>query len=257
MIDFHAHRSSRRGLWGLRGYAATDYVAFMDEVGIDASVIFTNDGLVGPTPATNDDVADFVRAAPTRLFGFGTVDPRSAGAVGEARRCLEGLGLAGFKFHPWLQGFAPHEPGTHLDEIAELTAEHQGVLVFHDGTPPYSTALQIAVLARRHPDVPFVLGHAGLHDLWREAIAAVNGHPNMYACLCGTPRYAADRILAEARSDRILFGSDAGVSSEARQPYVRDRIEAFAELEMAPDVRRMITHDNPGRLLAAHRPVSA
>jgi predicted TIM-barrel fold metal-dependent hydrolase len=86
-------------------YEPGEYVAFMDELGIAASVIFTIDGLIGPSPAANDGVAAFVTGHPGRLVGFGTVDPRSA----EARRCLEMLGFAGFKVHPWLQGFAPHE----------------------------------------------------------------------------------------------------------------------------------------------------
>jgi hypothetical protein len=252
VIDFHAHRPSERGLWGLGSYLAEDYLRFMDEIGIDRSVIFTTDGLIGPSRETNDDVASFVAEAPDRLIGFGTVDPRAGASVDEARRCLVELGFAGFKFHPWLQGFAPHEPGTRLDDIADLTAAHGGVLVFHDGTPPYSTPLQIAVLARRHPDVPFVLGHAGLHDMWRETIAAVLALPNVYACLCGTPRYAMDRIFAECPAGQILFGSDAGVASDAHQPYVRDRVEAFADLAIPAELRQAILFDNPRRLLAAH-----
>jgi len=247
MIDFHAHQPSTTGLWGLGSYAPGDYVAFMDEAGIEASVVFTTDGLVAMEPDTNDKAAAFAAADPGRLLPFGTVDPYRPGAAAEAERCLRDLGMHGLKFHPWLQGFAAHTPL--LDEVCEVAGHYAAPLVFHDGTPPYSTALQIAVLARRHPAVQVVLGHAGLFDLWRETIAAVTTTGNVHACLCGPPIYAIRRIVEASPADRVLFGTDAGVASTARQPYVLHRI---AQLSLAvPDQarRQAILRDNPRRLL--------
>lgn len=248
MIDFHAHRPSQRGTWGLKPYGAIEYLGFMEEAGILASVVMTTDGLFLQDPSLNDEVADFASADPAKLYPFATVNPRAQDAAVEVKRCLSDLGMVGLKFHPWLQGFMPHEPI--MDPICELAAEHGVPVLFHDGTPPYSTALQIAALARRHPRVQFVLGHAGLHDLWREAIRAVLDHENVHACMCGSPSYAMREIVRYCPPERILFGTDAGLESQAHQQYVLDRIVAFGRLPIDPVTRRMITLDNPQRLLS-------
>ena len=57
--------------------------------------------------------------------------------------------MRGVKLHPWLQGFSAHEPG--LDPLCEVAAAAGVPILFHDGTPPFSTPLQLASLARRHP----------------------------------------------------------------------------------------------------------
>ena len=47
---------------------------------------------------------------------------------------------------------------------------------------------------------------------------------NVYLCICGTPPYAARRILAEAPAHKVLFGTDAGLSDQAGQSYAVARI---------------------------------
>jgi uncharacterized protein len=219
----------------------------MDELGVDVSVVFTVDGLWNPSPAANDALAAWVGEAPERLVALGTVDPRAPGAAAETARCLGELGMRGMKFHPWIQAFCPHEAC--MDPIAEVALEHTAPLLFHDGTPPYSTPLQIAALARRHPGVPMVLGHGGLQDLWREAIAAVTGTPNLWICLCATPNVGMRAVAARCPSDRLLFGTDAGLGVGARQPFAAERIREVRALPVDEQVRRAMLVDNPRRLL--------
>lgn len=250
MIDFHVHMPSAGGesaRYDTRPYAAGDYVEAMDELGVELSVVFTVDGLWNPSPAANDALAAWVAQAPDRLVALGTVDPRAPGAAAETDRCLSELGMAGMKFHPWIQAFCPHEAC--MDPVAEVAAVHGAPLLFHDGTPPYSTPLQIAALARRHEDVPMVLGHGGLQDLWREAIAAVNGTPNLWICLCATPNVGMRAVADRCPPERLLFGTDAGLGVGARQPFAAERIREVRTLPIAEEVRRAMLVDNPRRLL--------
>lgn len=249
LIDFHTHVPAWHHASWLAGqvFDAHQFVSFMDGAGIEAAVVLSHDGLFDPTPRANDELAAFIAACPQRLFGFGTASPRHADAPGEIRRCFAELGLRGVKLHPWLQGFSMHEP--QLDPICDVVEEHNGIVLSHDGTPPYATALQIAALARRHPHVPFVLGHGGLHDTWREALAAVRETPNLYLCLCGTPPYAATRILRDAPSGRVLFGTDAGLSTEAAQHYAVARVREIDGWGITGAQRQAMLVDNPRRLL--------
>lgn len=250
MIDFHTHTPAWQTATWLAGtpFGADEFVAFMDSAGLDQAVVLSHDGLFNATPEANDQLADFVKAYPDRLVGFGTVNIRRVGALAETERMVE-LGLRGLKLHPWLQGFSMHELA--LDPICEVITAAGGILLSHDGTPPYSTAGQIAALARRHPRLPVVLGHGGLHDLWRESLAMTQETENVYLCLCGTPPYAARRILAEAPPHKVIFGTDAGLSEKPSQDYAVARVKEIDGWGITDAQRRAMLVDNPARLLGA------
>lgn len=249
MIDFHTHTPAWETAGWLAGaaFGTDEFIEFMDNSGIDRAVVLSHDGLFSPSPHANDRLAEFVARYPQRLVGLGTVDPRNAAAATETQRLMVELGLRGLKLHPWLQGFSMHE--TCLDPICEVVSAHGGMLVVHDGTPPYATPGQIAALARRHPDLPVVLGHGGLHDCWREALAAVLDTPNLYLCLCGTPPYAARYILQHGPLEKILFGTDAGLSDRPSQDFAAARVAEIDGWGITDRQRAAMLIQNPARLL--------
>jgi predicted TIM-barrel fold metal-dependent hydrolase len=246
VIDFHVHQPAVTSA-GALPYSAPAYASFAAGLGIELSTMFTFDGLRRPGTAANDSLAQFVAAADGRSIGFATVDPNDAGAANEIHRCVSELGMRGVKLHPWVQGFSAHAPG--LGPVCEAAAELDVPVLFHDGTPPFSAPLQLAALARRHPRTTVVLGHGGLHDLWREAMAAVQSTANVHICLCATPPYAMQRLIDELPLERIVFGTDGGLLPEARQRYVELRVRQLDSLALDESQRRAILDDNPRRLL--------
>jgi hypothetical protein len=245
MIDFHVHQPARVG--GDLPYTAAEYADFAAGLGIELSAIFTFDGLRRPGAAANDSLAAFVAAGEGRFVGFATVDPTDAGAAAEIRRCVREHGMRGVKLHPWVQGFSPHTPG--LDPICEEAAALGVPILFHDGTPPFSAPLQLAALARRHPGTTIVLGHGGLHDLWREAVEAVVSAKNVHVCLCATPPYAMRAVLERCPLDRIVYGTDGGLLPEPRQHYVALRVRHLDGLGLDARQRSAILDENPRALL--------
>jgi hypothetical protein len=249
-VDCHVHQPARRED-GTYPYLAKEYVAFMDELEIDISVIFTIDGFWQDPCACNDFLADWCAGYPDRLVPFCTVDPRKKNAALEVERCVEQLGMRGIKLHNWLQGFSPLEP--FMAPVCE-TAQRLGIpMIFHDGTPPYSSSLQIARLAAEYPELKVILGHAGLHDLWPEAIAAGRRNRNVYLCMCATPPFAMERIVDEVPTEQIVFGSDGGLFHTVDQPYVDYRFREFEELDISPEVKAAILGDNARKLLGITR----
>jgi uncharacterized protein len=243
VIDFHVHQPAAAA------YGPEEYLAAMDELGVELSVVFTYEGLLRPSAAHNDSLAAWVAPAPERLVAFATVDPRDPDAGAEIKRCVREHGMRGVKLHPWLQGFSAHDPG--LQQVCE-TAGRLGVpILFHDGTPPFSTPLQLAALAQRHRGTTIVLGHGGLHDLWREAIEAVLSAENVYLCMSGTPGYAMRAIVSRCPLERLLFGTDAGLRPEPLQRYAVLRVRQLGELGLDDAQREAILVTNPKRLLAA------
>jgi predicted TIM-barrel fold metal-dependent hydrolase len=248
VIDFHVHQPAVTPS-GSAPYDAQAYASFATRLGIELSVVFTFDGLRQPGATANDSLAAFVASGGSHYVGFATVDPNDSGAAVEIERCFRMLGMRGVKLHPWVQAFSVHTPG--LDPICETAADLKIPVLFHDGTPPFSAPLQLALLARRHPRTAIVLGHGGLHDLWREAVAAVQSADNVHICLCATPPYAMREIVARCPLERIVFGTDGGLLPVPDQQYVELRIRQLDALGLSAAQSRAILEDNPRRLLGA------
>ena len=104
--------------------------------------------------------------------------------------------------------------------IMEVAGSLGVPVMFHDGTPPYSTSRQAAWLAERYPHTQVILGHAGLADLWRDAADAAQRLPNIWLQPAGSPPMTIRMALQGAGRDRLLFGSDGGFASIGVMRYV-------------------------------------
>lgn len=245
-IDFHTHLPGRA--FGIGATPTPEFLGMLDHAGIDLAVVLTVDGFFYDPVAANNALHAQCQEAEGRLIPFCTVNPREPEqAVAEIRRCVQGLGMKGVKFHPWLQGFSVADR-SYMDPICAVTAELGVPMIFHDGTPPYSTPLQIADVARRHPTLQVVLGHGGLFDLWLEAIAAAQSYENIWVCLCGsTAPLLMEKVAAATSPQRLLYGTDMGFG---RDPYVAwHRTEQARRLNLPADVKAAMLGANAARLL--------
>lgn len=240
IVDCHTHYVGR-------AYAhlrAGSLIDSMNTYGVDHAVVFTLDGFFEDVRRHNDELAAFVAAHPRRLTAFATVYPRHGGAAAEIRRAVLDLGMKGVKLHPWLQGFSPLEG--YMEPVARACAELGVPLIFHDGTPPYSTPLQLGLLAEQHPDLTVILGHSGLLQLWPEALATARRNDNVWLCLCGPPTSALQKLVDGVPHARILFGSDTGFGHDYQ---ARHRLEQVRSLDLPAASLDAILGGNAARLL--------
>lgn len=244
IVDCHTHMAGS-AVALIETFAAGPFLDMMDRNGIERAWVFTIDGLFFDPVPNNDRLAEFCAAAPERLIPFCTVHPRRPDAVSELRRCATELGVRGLKLHPWIQAFSPTEG--FMDALGQELAHLGFPVVFHDGTPPYSSPLQVAHFARRHPTVPVILGHGGLHDLWKEAIFAAERYPNIYICPSGMPPYGLREAIKRLPPERLLFGSDAGFGEPYWQPY---QLQKVRELGLSTGSEALILGGNAERVLA-------
>lgn len=242
ILDAHTHMPGQ-GFSGVRGLESDEFLALMDTNGIDQAWVFTLDGLYFDPAPHNDRLLEFCAADPRRLIPFCTVHPRYADPVGELRRCVLDLGMRGVKFHPWLQAFSPMDPA--MDAIGDEIQRLGLPVVFHDGTPPYSSPLQCAHFAARHPGVPVILGHGGLHDLWKEAVMAAERHPNIYIVPSSMPMHGLRQALQRLGAGRFLFGTDAGFGDPYWHAFQLDKIRV---LGLPADQAALILSGNAERI---------
>jgi len=207
-IDAHTHVGSALKD-DMKGNAGR-FIEMLDANDIDAAVVLPLDGLLSNCvdhKTDNDFIFEFCNMFPDRLFPGFCVNPLNGdAALDEIKRCKNELGLNLLKLHPWLQGFSISSE--EMDAVAELCQKLEINIVFHDGTPPYCTPLQMARLCRDYPLLKVVSGHSGLNDLWSDAIAAAKRFSNYYLCLCGLPLGPMQRVINEVRPEQICVGSD-------------------------------------------------
>ena len=201
--------------------------------------------------ALNDAVARLHAHAPERFpVALGTTDLwLGDDTVGEARRALDDLGLAGLSWHHRLQGAYIDDARMHavLDLLAargKIAAIH----VFADST--FESPWRLENLAEAHRDVTFVaLDAFSSYDqaCWMARLAT--HHPNLWfdtAAMATTGSLLA-RFVAEAGVDRLLLGTNCyGAAQADYHPVAIDIVRASAELT-DPD-KRAILGENARRL---------
>ena len=251
IIDSHTHLMLTK--WVDRtALTARDLVSELTNKGIDKAVISSADALYDNWGHVHKDcnnkLAKLQKEFPGIIYGFCTVRPQDGKeAVKELKRCIEDLGLKGLKLHPWLQSFSITNPLLFL--VIEEAIRLEIPIMFHDGTPPYSTPLQICNLADLYPELVIILGHSGLKDLWKNALDGAKRHKNIYLCTCACPYLAIETMIKTVGAERVLYGSDAGFGNPALISYNLDKIYQISSSE---EDKRKILGENIARILGVY-----
>ena len=244
-------RDDRSGL----AQASTEWpvsvtVASMDEAGIAKSLICA---WVGPKGAliSNDEVAGFVREAPDRLVGVGSVDiARPREAVREIRRCVRDLGFKAIRVLPWLWEMPPTHARFYpvFNECCELGVPfctqvgHTGPLMPSEVGRPIPYIDQVAI---DFPELVIVGGHIG-YPWTEEMIAVATKHANVYI---DTSAYTVRRyppnlvayLKAHGRA-KVMFGSNWPMISPAKA------LEGLDSLGLDTDTRAAFLYENAARV---------
>ena len=224
------------------------YLRTYEQNGVDACWVF---GAVGWRDASairgeNDGLAELRRTYPKRLFPWGTVNPdwpeRELRA--EISRMDEDLRLYGIKLVPVIHGSSLASPG--MDVVADEAARRGMAVFFHDGSPEYCSAIQVAYFARSHPALRVVSGHGGLRELWPDLIPAVRESPNLWICLSGPTQWGIQRLYDELGPDKLMFGSDGGLGHPA---VVKAYLRRIERLRAPEEHKAMILGRNAMRFI--------
>ena len=220
--DCHTHFS---GVDGDTPEARIDrLLLYADRMGIERLVLFMGLRFIyDPSPEEmrlqNDEVLAALRHRPDRLFGFVYLNPNHLEAsLAELNRCVADGPMIGIKL--WVARRC-HTP--ELDPIVTRAHELKVPVLQHTyrkatgNLPGESTPMDLAELARRHPEASFIGAHLGAD--FELGIAALRECPNVSVDLCGFDPTAGvtEHAVKELGAERVLFGSDAGGRSFASQ----------------------------------------
>jgi hypothetical protein len=195
--------------------------------------------------AQNDQVLEALRAGRGRLLGFVYLNPNHLEfSLGELKRCVRDGPMVGVKL--WVARRARERE---LDSIVSQASALKAVIFQHSwfkvggNLTGESTPLDVAELAKRHPETKIICGHTG--GEWESGIRAVRGLPNVMLDTAGSDPTSGfvEMAIREVGPERILYGSDIGGRSFASQ------IAKVTGANLTAEARRLILGENLKRML--------
>ncbi len=224
-------------------------IAAMDYAGVSKSLI---SAWVAPGKEmiSNDDVAGFVKTAPDRLVGIGSVDiSKPMEAVKEIHRCVEELDFKGIRVLPWLWSVPPTDRLFYPVYVAccELDIPfctqigHTGPLMPSEvGRPLY-----LDQVALDFPELKIVGGHIG-YPWTEEAVAVASKHENVYIDTSAytIKRYPPEltRYLKNHGKDKVLFGTNYPMINPSKA------LEGLGELGLSEETEALFLAGNVKRV---------
>ncbi|NSW89104.1 MAG: amidohydrolase [Firmicutes bacterium] len=250
IIDTHVHMTDGKFRNGdLPGLTVEETLELMDESKVEKIWVSPTSGLygIGEYREANQALHDFCKRNEKRFIGFFTVNPNyGCKTLDEIKRCVEIYGFKGLKLHTWLQGCPITHPSISL--ITEECIKHNLPILFHDGSPPYASTLQVANLAFRYPEATIILGHSGLIETYDNAIHAANKYKNIYLSLCGPSIFQLQKIIDRVSNDKIMFGSDFGFG-KSMYP-LKNRLDMFNYVTMDDETKERLFYKNAEKLIS-------
>jgi len=153
-----------------------------------------------------------------RLLFFAAANPWfGSEALRELEFCFAELGAAGVAFDTSRQGLYIDSPMIY--PFIELARDRGKPAYFYTGVPIFALPLNLANLARRYPEVSFILGAMGVSDYWGDIIPAVRICPNIFVETSVNANVPAvlKNFLNEFGDEKVLFGSNYPYTSYAME----------------------------------------
>lgn len=153
----------------------------------------------------NDAVLAAVAASGGRLHALCRVQPRAAGALEEARRCLD-LGAAGIKLHPRAEGFGMDEPA--VRDLVALAHERRAIVLMHAGRGIPALGANTLRYSAEFRDARLILAHCAISDLaW--IAGELPAHPNVFIDTAWWHPSDILTVFCLAPPGQVLWASDS------------------------------------------------
>jgi predicted TIM-barrel fold metal-dependent hydrolase len=234
IYDAHSHLGVARHSG--RRQTAEDMLRAMDRTGIDRALLIPFP-VVEDYRAAHDGIAAAMRAHPDRFAGAACIDPfiPEADFRAEVHRCAADLGFRALKLQPQYQALNP--VSGRGDFLFAAALEHKLTVVVHTGAgAPFALPSLYIMPARKFPDLPIVLGHAGGGLYVLEAIVAASVCPNIFIELSSLMPHHISEVLAHVPAGRLMIGSDLPESADTE-------IGKILGLDLPTAARRQILWD--------------
>ncbi|MFH1476286.1 MAG: amidohydrolase family protein [Verrucomicrobiota bacterium] len=247
-VDIPNYAADRKNVYGIVSSGPDEYLAQYRRNGVDACFTFGQESFrnASVAMAENEALSAVQRQYPARIYAWATVCPGlpEAQLRRDIRQAIMQFKLRGLKFVPICQGIALSSRGMAI--VAEEAIALNVPVTTHDGSPEYSSAIQVVYYARKYPELRVLSAHSGLRELWPDFLDAVMELPNLYLCLSGPTQWGLQKLYDTLGPEKLLFGSDGGLGHPAVITAYLRRIE---HLKAPAEHKTMILGTNALRFI--------
>jgi predicted TIM-barrel fold metal-dependent hydrolase len=248
VLDFHVRLVPRSG-------ARERLLAALDDCGLERAVVcaggtidldrlsrqLVTGGHV-ETDADNDAVLAACEGTDGRLVPFFFANPHRAPASYRARA----VEFRGLEVSPAVHGVGLADPS--VAALVDVAAAFGHPVYVVCLARPGAGVADLVALARRFPQVNFVLGHSGIGNIDFYALVLIEDEPNIFLETSGGYTCVAEAALRRLGADRVLFGSEYPLQHPAVE------LAKFQALRVPPEQWRRVAWDNAHRLLGEDKP---
>lgn len=239
VFDTHTHIGAARHSG--RVYTAEQMLRNMDAHGVDRSLLIPFP-VVDDYRAQHDEIGAAVRQWPDRFAGAACLYPfvHEQQFRDEVKRCAESFGFRALKLQPMYQPLNPISRRS--DFFFESALENRMAVVAHTGSGvPFSLPSLYIAAARRFPELPIVLGHAGSPLFMLECVVAADVCSNIYVEVSSLMPHHMAELVHQIPATRLMAGSDLPES-------VDTEINKVFHVPMSDADRRAILWETGARL---------
>ncbi len=218
ILDVHAHIGVVPGGFQM---PLENQLQGMEKFGIDYALISDircgesqtkSDGVTPYQTLINREAADIVRAHKEKLGLMLWCRPNAEqGFTKEFESIyLENKDIVkGLKVHPDISGLPFNDPK--MIPYLEMAREFSLPVLIHTKESDCSKVSFVCEMARKFPEVDFILGHMSISEDKEESFRALAEYPNIYGDTAWV--YYADAVRAcnLGLEDKILFGTDSPI----------------------------------------------
>ena len=183
-------------------YTPEDMIRAMDQAGVDMAVGCSLGQMVD-----NSFIAETMALHPTRIVGFGQVNPRNVDATETIDHLAQKLGLRGLKLHPTMHGYHFADHGL-LDPIFDAAQRNKLVVLVNALDDPFCAPLSIEEISRSFPDVPVLIAHMGTVWNVNEAILVAQRNPHIYLETSGSQLLDVKLAYRSLGASQLVMGTD-------------------------------------------------
>jgi predicted TIM-barrel fold metal-dependent hydrolase len=234
-MDFEAYLPTDLDAEG-RKAALAELAHWEDKGGIAMAVVM-------PSPIERPDNLALLEtlAGDPRWVPCCQVNPRHADAVERMREAVAG-GCRMLKLMPAIYNVLP--TGSHSRALVDVAREAGLIVNVHSGGHN-SHPHEIGALARRYPDVTFIMDHMGYRNDGEAALLEAEDNPNIYlgATIAAVEPSFVVNAIKRVGAERVIFGSNAP------NVYPDLAAESLRRAKLGAEAEALVLGGNLSRLL--------
>lgn len=194
------------------------------------------------------DTIDFAKKYPDKIGAalwmrlyHETADDQVYDLISENREYVKAL-----KFHPF-HSTVPFDSDK-TEPFMDL-AKHFGLpVVTHTGGSDAASCIRVYNMAKKHPDINFVMVHMGLGTDNSEAIELIGRLPNLYGDTTWVQMENTIKFIQKNGDDKIMFGSDNPI--DGKDTYLHNKTgDRSIYQAYFNELKELISHESYEKLM--------